>query len=87
MCVIRVMFQLLFLICRTTKLFEAAGLRTAQVNQHTNGIWDQKLEEELKHIASPKLAIPKSDGSIKGKLNNALVGVCIFADLIYICIF
>ncbi|CAL8110548.1 unnamed protein product [Orchesella dallaii] len=50
---------------RTKKLFAAAGLRTNQVNQHTDGIWDQKLEQELKNIASPKLAVPKTDGSIK----------------------
>lgn len=55
-----------FLNYRTKKLFAAAGLRTDQVENDASGIWDQKLEDELKTIANPKLAVPKADGSIKG---------------------
>lgn len=61
------------LTCRTTKLFAAAGLRESQVERSdANGVWDQKLEDELKNIASPKLAIPKADGSIRGTVKNFL---------------
>jgi hypothetical protein len=56
---------------RTNQIFLQAGLPKDQINEATKA-WDQQLEQELLSIESPKLAIPKPDGSIRGIIYKSL---------------